>query len=878
MNDSPYGFWAKLKKDDHGQVTQWHSLNAHSADVAAVTEALLQSSLLGRRLATLAGWDELSETHIYRLASLAAIHDAGKVNHGFQNKAYSNRYPTCGHVGTMLSVLNADNNYQEKILIPLGIRDIMSWFSDPNDETVLNFLCATWAHHGKPVPLQYDFRVSLWDEDQNRNPIKGLMELGEAIRYWFPKAFIIDNRIQPFPFNKKLIHAYNGLLTLADWIGSDERFFCHTEYDEFYITTARKNANRAVEELFLNPAKARIVLADLGVSFDLFCDFEPYEIQQKCIDLPLFNNGSLTILESDTGSGKTESAIARFLKLCEHGLVDGMYFAVPTRSAATQLYNRVCEAIKKVFPEKRSRPPVVQAVSGYIKVDGEEGTPLPDFRVLWPDSHKQSLMERGWAGEHPKRYLAGAVVIGTIDQVLMAGLRINHAHMRISALLRHFLVIDEVHASDEYMTRLLSKVLDMHLAAGGHALLMSATLGSAAKLNLTRKNQVAIPSTEEAFRLSYPLLTHMDGNRMQQLLVKGKSSGLQKRVEMSTHNIAGSPESVAKMAVSYALQGARVLIIRNLVKDCVETQIAIENIVGPDSTILFKVNNQAAPHHSRFAADDRKLLDRTIEHFFGRKSINRSLIVSATQTVEQSLDIDADFLITDLCPVDVMLQRIGRLHRHNRIRPEAFKTTRCVVLVPENRDLSAFIGKNGEANRGKNGLGTVYHDLRVLESTWRLLEDPDLTHWKIPLDNRLLVEKATHPEVLESILNESGGKWLAHQEFLDGRFFAESMQSGLVTIDYDLPFMECRFTDEPGTVKTRLGNSGYQVYLPFGPNGPFRNNITEITLPAWMIDEAPNNFEVIERDTNSFNGGFNFTFASRSFRYDRFGLSLIRNS
>lgn len=863
--------WAKLKKDDGGNIISWHSLLSHSADVSSVFEALLMRTKFGNRLAKLAGWEEFKPIHISRLSALAALHDAGKVNHGFQNKAWKNKYPVAGHVGPILDVLKADKNYQERILLPLGIHDLINWF---DNESTVNFLCATWAHHGKPVPIQNGFRADIWEVNIDRNPIDGLRELGSAIRSWFPLAFENDSDVDPLPKNEKFIHAYNGLLTLADWLGSDDRFFDYSIYDDKYIDKARATAQRIIDAQFLNISKSRECLIRTKVSFSLFSDFEPYMIQKKCLDLQVYENGGLTILESDTGSGKTEASIARYLKLCEQNLVDGMYFAVPTRSAATQLYERVRDAVSRVFPNEESRPPVIQAVSGYIKADGIEGNALPDFKVLWPDKDEW-LNERGWAAEHPKRYLTGAIVVGTIDQVLMASLKVKHAHMRMTALLRQFLVVDEVHSSDNYMTSLLKKVLDMHLQSGGHALLMSATLGAASRLSFTSTEKVPVPPLDTTLNHPYPLLTHTDGERKNFTIVEGASSGKQKNVTISCENIANKPIDIAGLAAKHASNGGRVLIIRNLVSDCIKTQKEIENLLGSESSTTLKVGNVSVPHHSRYAAADRKVLDQAIEASFGKNSQNRGLIATATQTVEQSLDIDADLLITDLCPIDVLLQRIGRLHRHDRERPVGFEFAKCIVLVPENRDLGAAIN-NGEGNRGKHGLGTVYDDLRVLEGTWRLIEDKKLTAWDIPKHNRMLVEKATHPHVLSAIVQELGDKWRKHQEYLDGRFFAENMQATQVTIDYDEPFEECRFGLDSAMLKTRLGQNGYRIYFPSKPMGPFNNLISELTIPAWMLDGLPDDLEVSEPDISLGNGGFSFKVAGRNFLYDRFGISLIQ--
>lgn len=870
MKGEPFGFWAKLNQDKDGKVLEWHPLMSHSADVAAVTEALLTKTILNQRVATLIDWEQLSEVHIARLSALAAIHDAGKVNHGFQNKMYKSRHPRAGHVSPIIELLDADVKYQEKLLIPLGIKQILQWF--PDQITAIHFLLATWGHHGRPVPISNHFKATLWEKTDERNPEKGLKELGDALELWFPNAFV-DN-VEPFPADPIFQHTFNGLLTLADWLGSDSKFFEFADYNDIYIETARKKAEYAVEKLALDPQKPRKQLGTDPIQFDRIADFKPFDIQQQCLDLPILKNGSLTILESDTGSGKTEAAIARFVRLYQAGLVDGMYFAVPTRSAATQLYERVVEATRHAFQDESTRPPVVQAVSGYIKADAQEAQSLPDFQVLWPDDKRDTLRERGWAAEHPKRYLAGAIVVGTIDQVFLSTLQVNHAHMRAAALLRHFLVVDEVHSSDAYMTKLLDRVLDYHLAAGGHALLMSATLGTASRIHLTTKNQFEIPEPDDAKNISYPLLTYVDSSRLKPVELHAASSGKQKKVRIETKDIAASEDEIAMFAIEQAKAGARVLIIRNLVKNCIMTQKALENKLGAQSEFLFKVNGVAAPHHSRFAPDDRKRLDHEIENYFGKKTDKHSVIAVATQTVEQSLDIDADILITDLCPIDVLLQRIGRLHRHERNRPNGFETAKCVILTSVERDLTDSIGHNGKGTKGKHGLGTVYHDLRTIEATWRVLEDESMNIWNIPKHNRELVERATHPTILRSLVEELGGSWGKHQQHISGQEFADRQLPGLVGIDYSKPFGESGFAEDLKQIKTRLGRDDYRVTLPNKIDGPFGKKVNELKINEWQINVVPLKTDIEEDTVQPFEGGFRFTYYEKNFRYDRYGLDI----
>src|SRR5690606_6940837 len=131
----------------------------------------------------------------------------------------------------------------------------------------------------------------------------------------------------------------------------------------------------------------------------------------------------------------------------------GLYFALPTRVAASQLYERVLDFVRRVWPH--ASPVTVRALPGDGAADGQAYTPLPGFQVLWHDDPKDDEAERRWAAESPKRYLAATIAVGTVDQALLGALQVKHAHLRHAMLARSLLVVDEVHASDAYMTSLL---------------------------------------------------------------------------------------------------------------------------------------------------------------------------------------------------------------------------------------------------------------------------------------------------------------------------------------------------------------------------------------------------------------------------------------
>jgi CRISPR-associated endonuclease/helicase Cas3 len=860
----PATFWGKLEPRD-GAPARWHPLVDHCADVAACCEALLVSDVVRKRLARLAGLRDLNTTQRARLCVLAALHDAGKFNHGFQAKADPLARDRRGHVRELFGVLVAETRVTASLLAALGTDEIVAWGAE-------RLLYAAIAHHGEPVNLSVGAPVpdaSQWLPRGSTDPVAGIADLARRARSWFPEAARGGDAFEPDA--TAFQHAFSGLVTLADWVGSDERFFPFSSADNGErIGDARAFAREAFSRLGLDARVARAALRDAPPEFTRIFEFPPRALQSAVIRLPVSRGGGVTILEAETGSGKTEAAIARFLALFAAGEVDGLYFALPTRTAATQIHSRVTSAMAKAFPDERTRPPVVLAVPGYVRVDNVHGEKndarLPPFTVQWPDEHADRMRWRGWAAENAKRYLAGAVAVGTIDQVLLSSLPVKHAHLRASSLLRHLLVVDEVHASDAYMNRLLEEVIDRHVEAGGHVFLMSATLGSAAGARFLADERP--PSLTEAEAIPYPALTSGRGARSARVAIEG--TGNPKEVVVETRAWMSEPAVIARHALELARRGARVLVLRNTVGGAVETQRALEEEAGGcDGAALFTCSGVPAPHHSRYAREDRERLDAAIEEAFGKQSRRNGCVVVATQTVQQSLDLDADVLLTDLCPMDVLLQRIGRLHRHQeRTRPAGFEAATAVLLVPCSRELDSFILKGGRA-RGPHGIGSVYPDLRILEATWRHAERPGA--WRIPEMNRRLVEATTHPQALRAIGDAGGDAWAAHQAEVTGAKSAARVLAGANTFDWRQPFGDRGFaTAIDGVAKTRLGAGDRVARFEAPLGGPFGGTFQTITIPAWLAGEIAD--DAVPLVTSMSAEGVRFAFGAQSFVYDRLGL------
>jgi CRISPR-associated endonuclease/helicase Cas3 len=828
-----------------------HHLAHHCADVAACFEAIAALPVVRARMERAAG-RQLSEREIARLAVLTFLHDVGKLHPGFQAKTWPPGvwpHSLHGHVREGLAIFLGAADW--KIAHNLNRDALSAWGVDEH------LLFAAFSHHGLPV-LPDKAANNDWADVPaiSYDPIKTSAEIGAVLQDWFRDAFVNDGRALPSEANFQ--HLFCGLVSLADWLGSDRRFFSFlAELDHGYMSTTRQRAANAIASVGLNALPLQALISGRTDFHSLTGMLQPRPAQELIGEYSL--GEQLVILEAETGSGKTEAALWRFARLFEARRVDSMYFALPTRAAARQIHGRVNEAMKRLFGTEVLE--VVLAVPGYLQAGDAQGQMLPDWEVHWDDDDGQgekNLLAR-WAAENTKRCLAATVAVGTVDQAMLAALAVKHAHLRAAAVSRSLIVIDEVHASDRYMTEVQDHLLRMHLKRGGYAMLMSATLGSVARAKWLGQNNA--PPFKIAVDAAYPAVWG-----------KGEaaphSTSAQDRQKCVMMKVVApwSADSAGKLAVCAARDGARVLVIRNTVSAAVATFEAIRG--AGNEGFLMQVSGGPALHHSRFASEDRQLLDSAVEEaLHTRKRQSGGVIVLGTQTLEQSLDIDADFLVTDLCPVDVLLQRIGRLHRHDLWRPSGFEQPRCVVLVPEQglERLTRPAFDNG-LGMFRDG-GGVYRNLAACELTRRLAES--WPEWIIPHMNRFLVESATHPEKIEALHRELGKSWEKYWNDIYGRDVADAGAAKNVALPVDTPFADAQFPNSDEKIRTRLGADGAKIAFVRDAVGPFGNRISSITLPAYWSHEIGDS-EPITPDGEG--GRFQFSAGSSLFTYDRRGL------
>jgi len=836
--------WAKLARDADGRV---HALPLadHGFDVAAVLERLLRAGAWDRFLTHCAG-RPLTEQDLSRLVALAALHDIGKANRGFQ--ARSNRTaPLIGHEGQVAALL-MDSRLRQT---PAGkaLHGIMrEWGAGP-------YMAALMAHHGR-VRAEFarqqrsggrpwERHVRHWLAEDGHDPAASAAGIVDGVRARYPLAWAAGEGLPQAP---RFVALFAGLLVLADWLGSDARRF-PVEGPH----GAPREATRETAAAAAVVARGLAPLATPSGDFDAAFGFPARGVQHEAAADDL---GPVALIEAETGSGKTEAALWRWLELRRRGEVDGLYFALPTRSAAVQLHGRVNRMLERLWGAGELE--AVLAVPGYLRMGDTAGVRGSGLRIHWDDDADSGRpVDARWAAEHANQYLAARVAVGTIDQALSGAIRIRHAPVRAAALARNLLVVDEVHASDAYMSGLLERLLDNHVGSGGRALLLSATLGAATRARLLKQ---AMPTLAAAVALPYPALS---GSAAPVRAIDAAGAS-RKRVTIELSGSIDDPAAIAARAVVAAGAGASVLVIRNSVSGAVAVAQAVEAL-APD--LAFRVGGVATLHHGRFAASDRRLLDAAVETAFGKKRSTAGRVLVGTQTLEQSLDIDADLLLTDLAPVDVLLQRIGRLHRHAGRDRGDFAEARAIVLRPAARDLTPLL----VAQRTFHGLGGrgPYPDLIQIEATLRVLEaNPAVT---IPADNRRLVEQALHPEALAEIAADADAAWHNHAATQSGSIVRDINAAKKVSLDLSREFGDLVFDDDADVVATRLGARDLLVDLPAPLEGPFGKPVTRISIPAWMTGVVAHD----EQPTPAVRDGddWRFRLGDRHFRYGRWGLA-----
>ena len=318
-----------------------------------------------------------------------------------------------------------------------------------------------------------------------------------------------------------------------------------------------------------------------------------------------------------------------------------------------------------------------------------------------PRQKEASVQCAAWLANSRKRVFLGQIGVCTVDQVLLSVLPVRHKFVRGFGLNKSVLIVDEVHAYDAYMHGLLGEVLRRQKATGGSAILLSATLPAGVRAKLLEAWESS--GVDDA---PYPALWHATQGAAACATVPDEHRPERREVITECLKLPGAfpNDDVIERIIAAAESGARVAVVMNLVDDAQRLARLLRDKTTVDVDVF----------HARYRFMDRQTKEKATIDYYGRNAVrDKGRIIVATQVVEQSLDLDFDWMLTQICPVDLLFQRLGRLHRHQREhRPAGFELPRCTVLSVEGEDY------------GLHKL--IYGNTRVLWRTERLLAGADM--------------------------------------------------------------------------------------------------------------------------------------------------------
>lgn len=460
-----------------------------------------------------------------------------------------------------------------------------------------------------------------------------------------------------------------GAVIVSDWLASN------TELFPFDSVEGEERARLAWDALGL-PAPWRPSVTPCDTAEHLNRRFPgvgttPRSIQTLTVAAASQTTSSpLFIVESTMGSGKTEAALMAAEILARRFGCGGVFVGLPTMATSDGMFSRVLDWIDNLEDGGR--------MSAYL-AHGKAGL-NDDYRGLAtrprlahvnderePTGRTEAQVEAWLTGR--KKGVLASMVVGTVDQLLFVALQSKHAALRHLAFAGKVIVVDEVHAADDFMRMFLCRALEWLAAYGVPVVLLSATLPSSQRQELADAYRAGLGQVAEQLPSTrgYPLVTTVTaaGVRIAADDTPAESVGVLLRT------VTDDLDSLTELLDEWLAEGGCVGVVRNTVGRAQDTAAHLSERFG-EAVVL---------HHSRFIATHRAQRESHLRDELGRDSSHRPRyrIVVGTQVLEQSLDVDFDALVTDLAPVDLMLQRIGRLHRHHRKRPARLKRPEVVV-------------------------------------------------------------------------------------------------------------------------------------------------------------------------------------------------------
>ncbi len=827
MNQSFYQYWGKCQQSDTSE--NYHLLAYHNLDVAAcgyfiVKKNYFNSAELFEQLGFSS--NEIEKAALW-FAYFLAWHDIGKFANGFQqlfqhnnpklvapdpSKGYLSRHDSLGHwlwkkylIEKSEIQLEQYNNNIEKIY------DI--------------WLLIMTGHHGKPPILEAKGKLSFnaHDKQASLDYIKAINQL-----------FIVDAKLTCYPTNffdktfrknlTKLSWLLAAITVISDWLGSNEQFFpfCSEsmELSEYWANYALANAEKAVATL---PKRSSITPFN-GIKNLFPFIAKPTPLQQQALSCQLTNIGpELFIMEDVTGAGKTEASMILAHRLMAAGKAHGIYIGMPTQATANGIYQRTAKVYGQLY-QADSHPSLVLAhgasymnptfTQTIINLDN-----ISQQKYLNNDNSASSECNE-WFVDTRKKSLLAEVGVGTLDQALMAVMPFKHQSLRLLGLRHKLLILDEVHAYDSYMVKLLESLLHYHASQGGSAIILTATLPFFLREKLLNAFYSGLTSTPSSLTvntdLPFPLFTQLNQKSLVEQAIETRDE-VKRQVKIDWIDNINSGIEKIKKAIE---QGKIICWIKNSVADAISLYQQIKQNLHLDT-------KQILLFHSRFAYCDRLAIEQKTIEWAGKTSnntIRSAKIIIATQVIEQSLDLDFDEMISDIAPIDLLIQRAGRLQRHVRDKHGNIKSATHQNQPRDERNppiLTVFAptwqddpSEDWLDNPEFRNTKYVYANHAYLWFTQRVLRERGVI--TMPEEARLLIEAVYRhdlepPEGLQEAFYKALGEQLG-----------QSSQAKSIILNFNKCYSREQFNgewDKEIEVSTRLSRDNIDLYLAYQQDG-----------------------------------------------------------
>lgn len=802
----PY-IWAKT---DKSTVSRWHPLLLHMLDVSASTDGILsrEPASTRKRISSILGleWEEACPW----LLLVIACHDLGKACPGFQCKWQN----LSGLPLPRLPNTSVNHAFVSQIVLTDLLQD-MGWSHELAELTA----DAVGCHHGQRAS-----HITLSNLEGDRNALgpdawrQICQELVQALCTVFKPAQ---------PPTRSSLHGpdfmlLSGLTSFADWIGSNEDWFPFGMPEDCtdlvgWFQKRKACADRALDAIGWYP---RTPLVSEQKTFQQVFSFSPRPLQETIVHaLDSLKEPSIILVEAPMGEGKTEAAFFAHLELQRRFEYRGLYIALPTKATGNAMFHRTLTFLRN------------QGAGRTLDLQLLHGTALlnDSFQNLcFTGIHDPENGGDVRAGEwftSKKRALLSEYGVGTVDQALITILPVRHNFVRLWGLANRVVVFDEIHAYDAYTGTLLEYLLRWLLALGSSVILLSATLSPAIRHNLARLVKRSLPEKEEA----YPRLTVFSSSAVRQWHFSADPT---RRLTVRLRSISHELTAVHSALTDELAERGSGLAIVNTVQRAQELyRLFSEGILleyrGHKVGKRLSDGTEVFLFHARFPADWRQQREDFVLATFGKEGVRscRKILI-ATQVAEQSLDLDFDVMVTDLAPIDLVLQRAGRLWRHPRNKAERGGVTEPTLLV------AGLAGEKPSSFEKPLWWSTVYReDLLLL--TWILLrERPSLT---LPDEIDNLVQSVyensvTVPDALQERLETA-------KMTEEGNYYAYRMQANSAIIGFpdDTSWNDpSRFVlydeDQPGIhrtlmAQTRLGEESV-VAIPLWAQDNFKPEIS----------------------------------------------------